>query len=354
MVIEELARSVPRRGEVLVKVKACGVCHTDLHVMKGEVKFPCPAVLGHEISGVVESVGEGVHGLSSGDRVLCPFIMPCGDCFFCERGDDNLCERFFSLNRLQGRLFDGETRLHRPNGDPVWMYSMAGLAEYSVVPRTAVFKLPDGLPGDESCILGCAAFTAYGAVRNQANVLPGESVAVVAVGGVGMNVVQLCRSLGAKQIIAVDVREDKLEMAMKLGATDAIDSSKSDPVAEARRITGGRGVDAVFEALGRPETVLQAVGLVRDGGRVVLIGIAPAGQTVALEITRLVRRGIRMFGSYGARTRTDVPIILDLAKNGAIDVGRVVTKRYGLEQVNGAYEALGRGEIVGRAIVVMD
>jgi succinate semialdehyde reductase (NADPH) len=354
LTIEEIAKPSPKNGEVLVRVKACGVCHTDLHVIKGEVRFPTPAVLGHEISGIVESIGGGVEGLKVGDRVICPFIMPCGDCFFCKRGDDDLCQKFFEFNRLQGKLYDGDTRIFRPDGDRLWMYSMAGLAEFAVVPGTAVFKLPDTLPLEESCILGCAVFTAYGAIKNQSGLKEGESVAVVAVGGVGMNVVQLLRLMGAGRVIAIDVREDKLEMAMNVGATHSINSQKVEPVAEVRRITDGRGVDIAFEVLGRAETVTQAIDLVRDGGRVVLVGIAPSGQAVPIEITRIVRREIRIIGSYGAKTRTDMPSILALASSGSLNATRIVTRRYSLDQVNEAYEALSRGEIVGRAIVVMD
>jgi succinate semialdehyde reductase (NADPH) len=354
LTIEEIPRPSPKEGEVLVRVKACGVCHTDLHVIKGEVKFPTPAVLGHEISGTVEAIGSGVEGLKAGGRVLCPFIMPCGDCFFCKRGDDDLCQKFFEFNRLQGKLYDGDTRIFRSDGDRLWMYSMAGLAEFAVVPKTAVFKLPETLPLEESCILGCAVFTAYGAIKNQSGLKEGESVAVVAVGGVGMNVVQLSRLMGAGRVIAIDVREDKLEMAMKVGATHTINSRKVEPIAEVRRITDGRGVDIAFEVLGRVETITQALDLVRDGGRVILVGIAPSGQAVPVEITRIVRREIRIIGSYGAKTRTDMPSILELASSGSLDAARIVTRRYSLDQVNEAYDALGRGEIVGRAIVVMD
>ncbi|MDJ0270239.1 MAG: alcohol dehydrogenase catalytic domain-containing protein [Aigarchaeota archaeon] len=354
MSIEELERPRPKAGEVLVRVASCGVCHTDLHVMKGEVKFPTPCVLGHEISGVVEEVGAGVEGIQVGDRVVCPFIMPCGSCYYCMRGRDDLCEKFFALNRLQGKLYDGDTRLFRKDGSRVWMYSMGGLAELSVVPATAVFKLPDNMPLHEAATLGCAVFTAYGAVKNQADLRAGESVAVVAVGGVGLNIIQWAKTFGASEIIAIDVRDDKLANARELGATHVINSRKTNPVDEVMRITDNRGVDVAFEALGRPETVAQAVNIVGDGGRAVVVGIAPIGVSASIEITRLVRRGIRLIGSYGARTRADMPTILKLTSKGAVDLAKSVTRRYKLEQVNEAYDALNRGEIVGRAIIETD
>jgi succinate semialdehyde reductase (NADPH) len=354
LVLEDLEMPKPKFGEVLVKVEACGVCHTDLHVMKGEVKFPTPAVLGHEVSGIVESAGDGVHNLKRGDTVVCPFIIPCGECYHCVRGMDDLCENFYKYNRLQGKLYDDETRLFRKDGSPVWMYSMGGLAEYTVVPRTAVFKLPQNLPLREAAILGCGVFTAYGAAKNQGGIRPGETVAIIAVGGVGLNLVNISRIFGATEIIAVDVREDKLEAATKFGATHTVNSSKEDVVSEVLRITNGRGVDVAFECLGRPETVVQALNTVRDGGKVVIVGIAPAGATAAFEITKLVRREVKIMGSYGARVRTDMPEILSLARHGAIDVTRLVSKTFTLMQTNEAYSALDRGEIVGRAIVTMD
>src|ERR1043166_4145726 len=197
--IEEIPVPEPRAGEVLVRVKACGVCHTDLHVMKAEVAFPTPAVLGHEISGTIEALGPGVNGPAVGTAVASAFIMPCGFCRFCGVGRDDLCENFFALNRLKGALYDGTSRLRRSNGSPIAMYSMAGLAEYAVVPATDVFPLPNGLPLEESAVLGCAVFTAYGAVRHAADLKGGERIAVVATGGVGLNIVQIAKAFGAAQ-----------------------------------------------------------------------------------------------------------------------------------------------------------
>jgi succinate semialdehyde reductase (NADPH) len=351
--LEEVPVPKPRAGEVLLKVAACGVCHTDLHVIKGEVGFPMPCVLGHEISGTVAEVGSGVSGLQAGQQVAAAFIMPCGTCRFCVQGRDDVCETFFAMNRLKGTLYDGETRLARGDGSPLWMYSMAGLAEYAVVPASDVFGLPDGLPLHESAILGCAVFTAYGAVRNSADLRAGESVAVVAVGGVGMNLVQVARAFGAARVIAVDIQDEKLEMAKRLGATDVVNGSRGDAVSIVRDLTHGQGVDVAFEALGRAETFVQASGMLRDGGRMVAIGIAPGTTTAPVEITRLVRRSQRIIGSYGARTRTDMPQVLALAARGAFRPEHVVTRSYALEQVDQAYKTLAAGQIQGRAIIRM-
>jgi S-(hydroxymethyl)glutathione dehydrogenase/alcohol dehydrogenase len=353
LTVEDIPTPQPKAGEVLVQVAACGVCHTDLHVMKGEVTFPLPCVLGHEISGVVAEVPADVKVVQAGDAVVCSFIMPCGVCHYCVRGRDDLCETFFAMNRLKGTLYDGESRLRRSNGSPLAMYSMGGLAEYAVIPATDVFPAPANVPLTDACILGCALMTAYGALKNQARLQPNESIAVVGTGGVGSNVIQLARAFGAGQIIAVDIRDDKLAAAKNLGATDGVNAARGDPVAEVLTITGGRGVDVAIEALGRPDTVVNAFMMTRDGGRVVVVGIAPGTTTAGIEITRLVRRGIQLMGSYGSRVRTDMPDVLGLAAHGLVSPSLAITRRYRLEQVDDAYAVLSRGEIVGRAIVTM-
>ena len=350
--IEEIPIPEPRAGEILVKVAGCGVCHTDLHVMKAEVAFPTPAVMGHEISGTVAALGPGVAGPSPGTRVASAFIMPCGFCAACGAGRDDLCDSFFAMNRLKGTLYDGTSRLRRRDGSVLAMYSMAGLAEYAVVPATDVFPLPDGLPLEESSVLGCAIFTAYGAVRHGADLRGGERIAVVATGGVGINIIQIARAFGASQIIAVDVRDDKLHAARGLGATDVVNAAQTDATTRVRELTDGRGVDVAFEVLGIPQTFTQAFEMIRDGGRMVAIGIAPGRTTAPVEITRLVRRELRIVGSYGARTRSDMPEIIRLAAQGIFRPETMVTQRFPLDDADAAYQALARGEIVGRAIVV--
>ena len=353
--IERIPIPQPRAGEALVRVHACGVCHTDLHVIKAEVAFPTPAVLGHEISGTVVALGPSTDGPPPGTRVVAPFIMPCGTCSLCEAGRDDLCEKFFGMNRLKGTLYDGTSRLRREDGSPIAMYSMAGLAEYSVVPVAGLFPLPENLPSVESAVLGCAVFTAYGAVRHAANLRGGERVAVVACGGVGVNVIQIARAFGAAQIIALDVRDDKLEIARELGATHVVNTSgalQADVTKQVFELTEGRGVEVAFEVLGRPETFSQAVDLLGDGGRMIAVGIAAGKTTAPVEITRLVRRGLQIIGSYGARTRADMPEILRLAAKGTFRLETVVTRRYPLAESDAAYQALSRGEIAGRAVAV--
>jgi S-(hydroxymethyl)glutathione dehydrogenase/alcohol dehydrogenase len=351
--LTEIPIPEPKTGEALVRVTSCGVCHTDFHVMKGEVAFPSPAVLGHEISGRIVRLGPDTDapGLAEGTKVVGAFIMPCGRCVQCDRGRDDMCVEFFAQNRLNGTLYDGESRLRAGDGSSIAMYSMAGMAEYAVVPVTGLTPLPDEVSEVPAAILGCAMFTAYGALRHSAKLEPGETVAVVAIGGVGQSIVQLARAMGAGKIIAVDVSDDKLARARQLGADEVINSRTGDPVAVVRELTDGAGVDVAFEALGLPRTFEQAANMLIDGGRMVAVGIAAGSAAAQVEITPLVRRGYHLMGSYGARTRVDLPAVVGLAASGGIAIEDAVSRVYPLDEVNDAFAALGRGEIQGRAVI---
>jgi succinate semialdehyde reductase (NADPH) len=351
LAVETLRDPEPGPGEVLVRVAACGVCHSDLHLIKGETPARLPMVLGHEIAGTVVALGDGVEGPAVGAGVVAPFILPCGDCAECARGRDEFCARFWALNRGQGTLFDGTTRLHRPDGEPVWMNAMSGLAELAVVPATSVFPAPPRLALADAAPIGCAVFTAFGAARHGAQLQAGERVAVVAVGGVGMSLVQVARAMGASEVIAIDVVADKLDAARAQGATHAIDGAREDVAARVAEITDGAGVDVAFEALGRPETLRQALGVLGRGGRCVAIGVGAAGTLTEIEVNALVRSELRLIGSYGARTRADMPELLALVESGAIRPEASISRRVGLDEVGEAFRAMDRGEIVGRAIV---
>jgi len=357
MTIEELKMPRPQFGEVLIKTKACGVCHSDLHVINKDQPYPIPCVLGHEITGEVVEHGKHtdpatVQRLPVGSRVVGSFIMPCGGCFFCVKGQEDLCETFFKYNRGMGALYDGTTRLYlSTSGDPVYMYSMGGLAEYCVVPANALAVIPESLPYSESAIIGCAVFTAYGAMKNAADMRAGETVAIIGTGGVGSSCLQMARAFGGRIIIAVDISDKKLENAMKMGATHTINGSTEDVPERIREITGGRGVDIAVEALGKPATFKQAALSVRDGGRAVMVGLAPFGVTADVDITRLVRRQIRIVGSYGGRARQDLPTIVGLADMGFLKIASAVTQKRKLDEADKVYAELDRGEITGRAII---
>ena len=353
--VETIRTPRPKAGEVLIKVTACGLCHSDLHVIGGAIAFPLPAVLGHEVAGTIVELGPGTEhtGLEVGQQVAGGFLMPCGQCRHCAAGHDELCEPFFELNRLKGVLYDGTTRLYALDGEPIQMYSMGGLAEYSVVPATALAPVPEGVDPVSSAILGCAAMTGYGAVRRGADIKYGETVAVVAVGGVGSNIVQIARAFGASQVIAIDVADDKLEAVKAFGATATINSMTQDAREEVLKLTNGRGVDVSFEALGSPSTWNTALDVLADGGRMVPIGLGAGRQTAEVEINRTVRRSQSILGSYGARTRQDLPAVVDLAARGIINYDDLVTRRFSLDEAAAGYEALRNRAIQGRAVVDM-
>ncbi|MEZ7897537.1 MAG: zinc-binding dehydrogenase [Flaviflexus sp.] len=353
--VEEIRTPHPRAGEVLVKVRACGMCHSDLHVIHGKIAFPLPAVLGHEVSGEIVEIGPGNEhtNLKVGQNVAGAFLMPCGQCEACAEGRDDLCGPFFDLNRLKGQLYDGQTRLFGLDGEEIAQYSMGALAEYCVIPSTSVAPIPDNVDPVAGAIIGCAVLTAYGAVRRGADLHHGETVAVVATGGVGSNIIQISRAFGAKKVIAIDIADDKLEAARALGATDVVNSTTEDVRERVFDITGGRGVDVAFEALGRPETWNSALASLKDGGRMVPIGLGAGVQTADVEINRTVRRSQSIIGSYGARTRHDLPAVVELAAADIVNYRDIVSAHYSLENVGEGYDLLAQGKIRGRAVVDM-
>ncbi|VEG27429.1 zinc-binding dehydrogenase [Actinomyces howellii] len=353
--LETIRTPRPQAGEVLVKVAACGLCHSDLHVIGGAIAFPLPAVLGHEVTGTIVELGPGTEhtGLALGQQVAGAFLMPCGQCPACSAGRDELCGPFFDLNRLKGQLYDGTTRLAGLDGEPIAMYSMGGLAQYAVIPATSVAPVPESIDLVPAAILGCAAMTGYGAVRRGADLRFGETVAVVATGGVGTNIVQIARAFGASQVIAIDVSDDKLAPMLDYGATAVVNSSTQDARQEVLRLTGGKGVDVSFEALGIPATWTTALDVLADGGRMVPIGLGAGVQTAGVEINRTVRRSQSILGSYGARTRQDLPAVVGLAAQGVINYRDVVSRRLPLAEAAAGYEALRNREIQGRAVVDM-
>ncbi|OLP85036.1 Succinate-semialdehyde dehydrogenase (acetylating) [Symbiodinium microadriaticum] len=355
MRLESLGTPSPKDGEVLVKVRACGVCHTDLHCIKGEVPFPAPAVFGHEISGTILQHGSGVDKtrLPLGGQVACTFIMPCGSCYHCKRGEEDTCAPFFALNRLKGQLFDGSTRLYQ-EGSPVAMYSFAGLAEYAVVPQTAAFLLPPVLAEEafsESALLGCAFFTALGAIRNAAELRSGQSTVIVGAGGVGQGIVQLAKHLGASPVIAVDISEEALRLARSLGADHCINARQENVIERIGELTDGHRADVCIEVIGSKATFEQAIMAVRDGGRACYVGIASPKARAEVPITHVVRRRISLVGSYGARASKDMPELLEIAAKGGVNLKSAVTRRFSLDQASEAYKLLNDGKIAGRALI---
>lgn len=344
LVVEELELDPPRSGEVMVKIAASGVCHSDLHVISGTIGEIPPVVLGHEGAGTVVAVGENVQSVREGDKVLLAFVSACGRCRNCIQGKPNLClTHWRTLPR--GTLLDGSCRL-RKNTTPIrQMLRLGTMCEYVVVAETAAIPVEPETPLDKAALIGCGVMTGVGAVMNTAQVEPGSTVAVIGTGGVGLNVIQGAALVGAGRIIAVDVSPMKLELARRFGATDIVDASVSDPVAWVLELTNGEGVDYAFEAIGTGKTVAQAFAMLRPTGTAVVIGIPAPNETVTLSLADFPRGERRLVGSmYGsARMHLDMPRLLNLYRAGKLKLDELVTRTYPLERVNDALNDLREG-----------
>ena len=352
--IEEVELAPPKPGEVLVRVAAAGVCHSDVRLTDGELgEGRWPMVLGHEGAGVVEDVGEGVAHVVPGDHVGFSIVPSCRHCEECHAGRFNLCLPA-GVAGPRGVLFDGTSRLSLPDGTPLQHALMtACFAERTVVPATGAIPLPSALPLWQASLLGCGVVTGFGAVRNTARVQPGESAAVIGCGGVGLQVVAALRLAGADPIVAVDLDPAKLELARSRGATHAVEAGSATTAARVARVAG-RGVDHAFEVVGRADTIRLAWDCLRRGGTATVVGLAPKGVEVSLPaIEFLSDKGVR--GSFygGSDALRDLPYLAELALVGELDLAGVVTSVEPLEAVNDALERLRRGE-GARTVLLID
>lgn len=348
-VIEELTLDAPKAGEVHVKIGAAGICRSDLHIKNGESRHLLPAVLGHEGSGTVLDVGEGVTKVKPGDRVILSFVPHCGQCHFCLNGRANLCDKHAAT---PGTLLDGTTRLHKGDQRIHHMGKVACFASESIVPESGCIPVSPDFPLAQGALIGCSVTTGVGAVMYNAKIEPNSTVAVVGTGGVGLNVIQGAKLLNASKIIAVDLNEGKLEFATKFGATHTVNPTIQDPVQTIKDLTNGLGADYTFEVYGSSETVLTAYNSVRKGGTVVVVGIAPIGDDPAISATDLVRLEKTIKGCYygSARPAVDIPTMVQLYNSGKIDVDGLITRTYKLEDINQAYEDIDSGDI-GRGVI---
>lgn len=341
----------PRPGEVLVKIGAAGICHSDWHVVTGATKHPLPVVLGHEGAGVIVALGEGVRSLKEGDFVVLNWAPSCGSCFYCEAGQPNLCSTTTGPI-WAGTLLDGTTRLSR-KANPLYHFSgLSCFAEHAVVPEQSCVPVPKGVPVEIAALIGCAATTGLGAVLHTARVKPGSSVAVFGAGGVGLSIILGAVCAGAKTIAAFDRTEAKRELARKAGATHAWTSGKDD-VGVLREVTGGRGADYVFEAIGEPRIQERCLEAVRPGGTLVLAGIAPMGSSTNLPGALVTRQEKTIVGCYYGTgdPRSDFPLYAQMYLERTLPLNTLLSRKYDLERINEAYAEMLDGQI-GRNVIV--
>jgi S-(hydroxymethyl)glutathione dehydrogenase/alcohol dehydrogenase len=352
LTIETVEAAGLQPGDVLVRIRACGLCHTDLETIQGGLVYPLPIVLGHEAAGIVEAVGSGVSLVAPGDHVVCSWNPSCGRCFYCDEDQPILCEPF-TRQQPRGRLLDGGTRLTL-DGEVVHHFMcISGLAEYAIVPEAGAIPVPKALPFEAACLIGCGVMTGVGAALNVARIKVGENVAVLGCGGVGLNAVQGARLAGAGAIIAVDRDPAKLETARSFGAGETV-AAGEDAAQRIKALTGGRGADVVLEASGHPATFRLAFEALRPGGRVVILGKVNVDQEVSFRWGSLMgeRRMIR--SSYGgARPRRDFPLLGRLYLEGKLMLDELITARIGLDQVNEGFARLAQGSGV-RTVVRFD
>ena len=349
--IDELEMRPLQADDVRVRVRASGLCHTDLEVIQGSLAYPMPIVLGHEGAGVVEEVGTGVTRVRPGDHVILSWNPHCGHCFYCERDLPILCEPF-RKHQPQGHLLDGSSRMQR-NGEKVHHNSVTSThAEYTVVPESGAIPVPKQIPFDRACIIGCGVMTGVGGVIRKANVEPGSSVAVIGCGAVGLNALQGARLAGASTIIAVDLGQARLDRAVSFGATHAVDAGAGDAVTQIFDLTHGRGADYVMESAGNVQALRASVEMVRPGGSVVWLGKVNVDTEVGFRWGSLMGERRMVRSSYGnARPMRDFPWLVEQYLAGNLKLDELITRRITLDEINDGFDMLARGEGIRTVIM---
>ncbi|AOY94882.1 alcohol dehydrogenase [Cupriavidus sp. USMAA2-4] len=348
LVIENVAISKPGPHEVLVRTAAVGVCHSDLHFVDGAYPTALPAVLGHEAAGVVEQVGSLVRTVKPGDHVITCLSAFCGHCEFCLTGHLSLCVAP-DTRRAEGE----EPRLLAPQGNMNQFLNLSAFAEQMLIHEHALVAIRRDMPLDRAALIGCAVTTGVGAVVHTAKVQPGETVAVIGCGGIGLATINGAAIAGAGRIIAIDRVPGKLELARQFGATDVVDAGATDAVEAVRALTGG-GVHHAFEAIGLKQTAEQAFGMLRRGGTATVIGMIPPGQKVELKGTDFLAEK-RIQGSMMGSNRfpVDMPRLVDFYLSGKLKLDQLISQRMPLERINDAFDELRRGELA-RSVILFE
>lgn len=352
--ITEVELDPPGRGEVLVRIAAAGLCHSDLSVINGDRPRPMPMALGHEAAGTVEALGDDVTDLQPGDPVVMVFMPSCGGCVPCAEGRPALCEPGAAANGA-GTLLSGARRLHcdGPDGAVAVNHHLgcSAFADYAVVSRRSLVKLPPDLPLHEAALFGCAVLTGVGAVVNTARLQPGQTAAVIGLGGVGLSSVLGAVASGAAQVVAVDLSDDKLALARQLGATHAVNARDPGAAEQIRAATGG-GVDVAFEMAGAVRAMDLAYKVTRRGGTTVTAGLPPPGAALALPLVQLVAEERTVKGSYIGTCvpARDIPRYVALYRAGKLPVDRLLSGTLTLDRINEGFDRLHEGQAVRQVI----
>jgi alcohol dehydrogenase len=351
LAIQEIDLDPPGQGEVLVRIAAAGLCHSDLSVINGDRPRPMPMALGHEASGVVEAIGPGVSDLVEGDHVVMVFVPSCGHCLPCAEGRPALCEPGAVAN-TKGTLLAGERRISR-GGTPINHHlGVSAFAEYATVSRRSLVKIDPELPLDEAALFGCAVLTGVGAVVNTARVPVGATVAVIGLGGVGLASLIGAVACGASQVVAIDLAEDKLAFAIQLGATDAFNASSPTCAEDVRAATGG-GVEYAFELAGSVKALELAYRITRRGGTTVTAGLPPPDRALSIPAVQLVAEERTLKGSYIGTCvpSRDLPRYVALYRRGRLPVDRLLTHRLKLDEINEGFDRLNEGKAIRQVVV---
>ena len=340
LVIEELDIGEPGPGQVMVKMMASGVCHSDWHVVKGEwTHLPLPIILGHEGAGIVEATGPGVNNVERGDHVILAWRSQCGLCEMCQLGWPALC--------YHNQYPKQKPTLRQSGREINQMVGVGSFGSYQIVSEVAAIPIDKDIPFPQASLIGCGVTTGVGAAINTAQVEPGTTAAVFGAGGVGLNVIQGCRIAGATTIIAVDLLDNKLDMAREFGATHTVNAGEEDAVEAIKSLTDGYGVHYAFEAIGLVEKpFLQSIHCTRNRGMSIWVGHAPHGTPVTIDARDLMMEKSVMGSLYGSgQPLVTFPRLLNLYKSGELMLDELVSRTYPVERINDAFEALGKGEV---------
>jgi NDMA-dependent alcohol dehydrogenase len=348
--VVDVEQQGPKAGEARVRVMAAGVCHSDWHIMNGDWTVPLPMVLGHEAAGLVEEVGAGVTTVRPGDHIIFSFRAQCGRCFYCSIGRSVLCD---GHPTPRWGMLDGTYRLKRDGKDIYQMARLGTFAESVICPAEMLVAIRKEMPWPQASLVGCSVPTGVGAVTACAKVETGASVLVIGCGGVGLNVVQGARLVGARQIIACDLLDGKLDYAREFGATHTVNGAREDVVARVRELTGGRGTDYAFDAIGGEATTLQILDAIRPGGTAVIVGMAAMSVRAPIMPYAMALQEKTLKGTiYGSvRPNIDFPRLVDLYLDGRLQLDRLISRTYKLDEINEGFRAMRSGE-VARGVVV--